>query len=119
MDDSRNKLAKKDFKAGELYYRQQKYPSAVIYFDRVLDLYGDTSWARSSLRIKGDALFAMKQYSQAADAYARFLNLYGDDPMHFVNKRLEESRKHPEPQPQTPPDTTMAAPDSIQSSLEP
>lgn len=92
LSDTRSRLAKKDFKAGELYYRMKKYPSAVIYFDSVLDSYEETSWARKALRLKGDALFAMRKYQEAATSYERYLREYKDHEG-GVTSRLNECRQ--------------------------
>lgn len=117
LQDSRARLAQKDYKAGELYFRQEKYPSAVIYFDRVLDLYSDTPWSRPSLQLKGDALFTMKKYQEAAGAYGKYLSLYGDDTFHMISKRLRESQKHPTIA--VKPDTSGIQSDSLEQATKP
>ncbi len=39
------KLARKEFEAGRIYYKMKNYKSARIYFNYVVDNYADTSWA--------------------------------------------------------------------------
>jgi outer membrane protein assembly factor BamD (BamD/ComL family) len=117
FDDGRGRLAKKEFRAGELYFHQKKYPSAVIYFDRVLDLYADTFWAKPALQLKGDAMFNMKKYSEAVGVYTKYLSQYGDDSVQLISKRLEESRRPP---PLLPiPKVSDAPPDSTSPDLNP
>jgi outer membrane protein assembly factor BamD (BamD/ComL family) len=117
LQDLRARLARKDYKSGELYYRQQKYPSAAIYFDRVLEIYTDTPWAKPALKSKGDALFAMHKYSEASSAYDKYISAYGDDALGQVGKRLQQSRQHPVSQPK--PETSTALPDSTSPVVNP
>jgi outer membrane protein assembly factor BamD (BamD/ComL family) len=100
-----------------LYYRQEKYPSAVIYFDRVVDIYTDTPWAKPALKSKGDALFAMHKYTEASSAYAKYLSAYGDDALGQASKRLQQSRQHPASEPK--PETSIVPPDSTSPVVNP
>ncbi len=93
LEDTRARLAKKDYKAGELYYQQEKYPSAIIYFDRVLELYADTPWAAPALKLKGNSYFEMKKYTEAANAYEIYLREFGEDQQREVKTKLEESQR--------------------------
>jgi outer membrane protein assembly factor BamD (BamD/ComL family) len=117
LQDLRARLARKDFKSGELYYRQQKFPSAVIYFDRVLDIYGDTPWAKPALKSKGDALFAMHKYPEASGVYTKYLSAYGDDYLGQTGKRLRLSQQHPALP--TKSDSSVATPDSSGAAANP
>lgn len=92
LDESRSRLARKNFKSGELYYRMKKYPSAIIYFDSVIERYDDTLWAERALKLKGDSFFAMKKYPEAAQTYERYLDLYESGERHAVEMRLDECR---------------------------
>lgn len=92
LDESRSRLARKDFRSGELYYRMKKYPSAIIYFDSVIERFDDTPWAERALKMKGDSYFAMKKYPEAAQTYERFLNQYESRERNVVKERLEECR---------------------------
>jgi outer membrane protein assembly factor BamD (BamD/ComL family) len=92
LEESRSRLAQKAFKSGELYYRMKKYPSAIIYFDSVIEGYNDTPWAEHALKLKGDSYSAMKKYQDAVQAYELYLDLYGSDGRGDVESRLEECR---------------------------
>ncbi len=94
LQECRSRLAKKVFKAGELYYRQKKYPSAVIYADWVLELYPETSWASRAQKLKGDAYFAMHKYDQASQAYRLFLDGAQSEDREVVENRLKQCLEH-------------------------
>lgn len=94
LEASRSRLARKEFKVGDLYYRMKKYPSAVIYFDTVLEQYGDTPWAKHALRMKGDSFFAMDKYEEAAAAYEKYLQVYTTSDAGVVEDRLEKCRRY-------------------------
>ncbi len=57
----REKLARRDFEIAQSYFDRERYDAAEIYFQRVIDMYGDTSFA-----------------SQAADALDRTRALIRD-----------------------------------------
>jgi len=92
--DSQTRLAQKNYKSAELYYRQGKYPSAVIYCDRVLDLYGQTVWAGPALRLKGNSLYAMRKYAEAALAYEKYLKDNSAEDRREVQSKWEASLRH-------------------------
>lgn len=45
MKEIENKLAQKEFMTAELYFKMEDYKAAVIYYDRVIELYPDTEYA--------------------------------------------------------------------------
>jgi outer membrane protein assembly factor BamD len=45
----RTTLAEKDYRTGEFYTRRRLHDSAIIYYQRVADLYPETDWAPMSL----------------------------------------------------------------------
>ncbi|TKJ40689.1 hypothetical protein CEE37_06920 [candidate division LCP-89 bacterium B3_LCP] len=93
-DESLSRLAKKDYKSGELYFRMKKYPSAIIYFDSVIERFDSTPWAELALKLKGDSYLAMKDYQEAAQNYQRYLKKYPDGNRNTVESRLKECQKH-------------------------
>ena len=94
LGDCQARLSKKDFKSAELYYRQGKYPSAVIYCDRVLGIYATTLYAGPALRLKGDSMYAMGKYGEAAPIYEKYLKEYGAEEREHVQSRWESSLRH-------------------------
>ncbi|MCX6639228.1 MAG: tetratricopeptide repeat protein [bacterium] len=93
LDESRSKLAKKDFKTADLYYRTKKYPSAVIYLDTVVELYPETTWASRALKLKGDCQFAMRQYDDAAQSYQRYLDSKEAPDRKSIESRIEDCKR--------------------------
>ncbi len=87
--DAAERLAKKVYKAGELYYRQGKFPSAVIYFDRVTELHRGTSWAEKAAWLKGEACFSMRKYAEAAQAYERYIRDYGGERKKEAQQKMD------------------------------
>lgn len=94
LEDCQTRLSKKDFKSAELYYRQGKYPSAVIYCDQVLGIYASTLYAGPALRLKGDSMYAMGKYGEAAPIYEKYLKQYGAEDREHVQRRLESSLRY-------------------------
>ena len=86
----RQKLAEKAYKAGILYIKISEYPSAVLYFDDVLDNYYDTKYAPLALYYKGIALEKNKQFQEAKEAFVLFLAKY---PHHHFYDRAGEQLK--------------------------
>jgi outer membrane protein assembly factor BamD len=74
--ECRSKLAEKEYLSGDLYLKIHYYEAARIYFDSVLDEYGDTPWARRALIGKGIALVGEGKLNEAELAYERLLRDY-------------------------------------------
>jgi outer membrane protein assembly factor BamD len=86
----REKIAEKSYKAGILYMRISEYPSAILYFNDVLDNYYDTKYAPLALYYKGVALEKNKQFQDAKEAFILFLAKY---PHHHFYDRAGEQLK--------------------------
>ncbi|MFH1861898.1 MAG: outer membrane protein assembly factor BamD [bacterium] len=93
LAECRARLAKKEYKSGELYFHMKKYPSAVIYFDSVLGIYDDTPWVEDALRLKGYSLFAMHKYVEAAQCFEKYLRDGYSEDRERVNSRLQECQQ--------------------------
>ena len=85
--ECREKLAKKEYTAGVLYFKLTEYPSAIIYFDGILDNYYDTKYAPLALYYKGEALKKEERYEEAAEIFQMFLSKYPD---HSYRMRVED-----------------------------
>ncbi|MDZ7372539.1 MAG: outer membrane protein assembly factor BamD [candidate division KSB1 bacterium] len=83
----RDKLAEKEFKAGELYRKMGYYESAVIYFDAVLNEYYDTQWAEKALFQKARMLELLGRKEEALEAYQSYLRRHPQSP------RVGEARR--------------------------
>ncbi len=88
--ESRSRLSRKTLKSGELYFRMKKFPSAVIYFDTVIEQYSETLWVPYAIRMKGDSYFAMHKYEEAAQAYERYIQEHSPPDRHKIENRIEE-----------------------------
>jgi outer membrane protein assembly factor BamD len=76
----REKLAEKEFKAGELYRKMGYHESAVIYFNSVLEEYYDTQWAQKALYWKAKELEELGRKEEALETYQSFLRRYPQSP---------------------------------------
>jgi outer membrane protein assembly factor BamD len=78
--ECRSKLAEKDYLSGRLYLRTKSYKAAHIYFDLVLDEYGDTAWAPRALLGKARTYARQKDFSAARETLERLVDQYPGTP---------------------------------------
>jgi outer membrane protein assembly factor BamD len=71
-----NKLAKKEFENGKLYYRLEYYKAAIAYFDNVMERFHDSEYADDALLGKARAMRDRRDYAGALDAIHLFLEKY-------------------------------------------
>lgn len=64
-----DKLAKKEFKTGELYRKMGYNSAAVISFNTVLEKFGDSQYVDDALFWKGECLQKSKKAQEAVDAF--------------------------------------------------
>ena len=76
LDISRKKLAKKEFKAGELYRKMGYYKAAIISFDTVLKEYDQLGFSDSALYWKGECYRKMKDLKEARTAFLELVKSY-------------------------------------------
>ncbi|HPC35498.1 MAG TPA: outer membrane protein assembly factor BamD [Candidatus Marinimicrobia bacterium] len=60
----RSKLARKLFESGKLYRKLQEWKAAIIYFDKVLEIYYDTEWAEKARLEKAYCLIRQRNFDQ-------------------------------------------------------
>ena len=82
LKEMRNKLARKTFKAGELYQKLNEYDPAVLYYDRVLDDYADSPFSEEALYHKGECLISLKKDIRARDAFLEYIDKYENGKFH-------------------------------------
>ena len=87
LNECIEKLAKKEYKTGELYRKMSIYSSALLSFDRVLKNYYDTKFADDALYWKGECHKKLKQWDEAETA---FRDLIAKHPQSEWVKRAEE-----------------------------
>lgn len=78
--ECREKLAKKEYKSGELYRKMGHYPAAVIYYDLVIREYPDTDFMDDALYWKGECHMKVKEYEQADAAFTTLIQRYAESP---------------------------------------
>lgn len=69
LDVSRKKLAKKEFKTGELYRKMGYYKAAVASFDCVLNEYDELGFSDSALYWKGECYRKMREWEESRTAF--------------------------------------------------
>lgn len=86
VDELRNKLALKDYRAAELYLRIKRYEAAAIYFGMIIEQYPDSRWAEPALSRQIESYVAYadnsirerqeERYQKAVDSYHKYLQIY-------------------------------------------
>ena len=90
----RNKLAKKDYKTGELYWKMGLYPSALISFNAVIDAHYDTPFTGPAHYWKGECHRIMGNLEDAESSYLAYLeNFPNGDYTDKARRRLESVRE--------------------------
>jgi len=69
LETCRNKLAKKEYKTGELYRKMSLFESAIISFDVVLEQFYDTEYADDALYWKGECHRHMGEWDEAEQTF--------------------------------------------------
>lgn len=90
VDELRNKLAQKEFSAGELYMRTRSFEAAAVYYGLTIDQFPETEWAEKALanQILAYIMFAensipsrqLERYQMAVDSYQKYLQLFPQGP---------------------------------------
>lgn len=89
--EARGKLAKKEYLNGKLYIRLEYFRAARIYFDIVLDDYGDTEWAAWSALGKAQTYDREGDMEKAIEFYEKVLTDYpGTEPYGRAGMRLDQ-----------------------------
>lgn len=78
--DMRLKLALKEFLNADFYFRRKLYDSAILYYEFVVQLYGDTQWAPQALLGIYRSNIAIGYDDLADEAKKRLLEKYPDSP---------------------------------------
>lgn len=86
ISEMREKLARKQFSAGEFYKRTSRYNAAAVYYDIVIDDFPETSWAQLALvsQMESYILYAensvrarqKERFEMALESYYTYLQLF-------------------------------------------
>ncbi|MCK5145450.1 outer membrane protein assembly factor BamD [bacterium] len=94
LEESVNKLAMKEFYAGELYRKMGYHRSALISFVAVIEEYPATEMAKDSYYWKAECHRTMGDLEDAESTYLQLIQLYPDHKMRAKSeKRLREIRE--------------------------
>jgi len=74
--EARTKLAKKNYYIGKFYLRQDKYQSAEIYFQDIIDNYNDTEFVDDSIFYIGECNQKNNLLENAVSYYQKYLDEY-------------------------------------------
>lgn len=95
------KLAKKLFEGGQLYYRVEYYKAAIAYFDKVISEYRDSKYVDKAMLWKAKSFLQRKEYSKARTALNELLVKFPDTDLKQdiveLQKEIDESKDDPEP----------------------
>jgi outer membrane protein assembly factor BamD len=80
MLELRNKLAAKDFDAGEYYFKRNAFDSAIIYYEATVRDYADTALAPRALARLIDVYKALGYQEEEQQTRERLLREYPDSP---------------------------------------
>jgi outer membrane protein assembly factor BamD len=72
----REKLARKEYAAADLYFTLGEYASAVLYSDQLLTDYYDTSFSESAQFLKSRSYFELKNWTRAKHELDTYLSKY-------------------------------------------
>lgn len=86
IDELRDKMAQKTFQAAQFYMQNNRYRSAAIYYELVIDRYPETGWAEHALatQIRAYIRYAdnsiperqEERYRKAVESYERYIQLF-------------------------------------------
>ncbi|MEX2404450.1 MAG: outer membrane protein assembly factor BamD [Balneolales bacterium] len=86
IDELRNKLAEKGYRASELYHRVGHYEAAAIYFGLVMEQYPESKWSEQALANQIGAYVSYadnsvtdrqkERYDKAVESYHRYIQIF-------------------------------------------
>jgi outer membrane protein assembly factor BamD len=88
IKDADDRLAKKIYDNGRMYFRLGYYESADIYFQRVIDDHTGSQWAARALYYQGELRYRQKQYDEARSKFDNFLTVYPDHELAGKAKKM-------------------------------
>jgi outer membrane protein assembly factor BamD len=89
LDLLNGKLAKKLYKAGELYMKLNDFEPALIYFGQVRDNYPSSEWAAYAFYYSGEAQMKLGRKSEALETFQNFMQAFPDHKLaHKAQKNI-------------------------------
>lgn len=101
IQEANERLAKKRYENGRMYFRLGYYESADIYFQTVIDEHTSSEWAARSLYYQGEIDYKQKRYREAKSTFDSYLAVYPDheysrkakDILAKIDKYLDETKE--------------------------
>jgi outer membrane protein assembly factor BamD len=94
ITDLRTKLARKDFETAQQYWQLDDPAAALVYYQRVIDLYPDTQYFEPATIGKIEALYHLQRPSEATDTADKFLNQNPNSPAGDRIRQLKMQGPH-------------------------
>jgi outer membrane protein assembly factor BamD len=94
IGQARNRLARKDYENGYLYFKIASYDAAKVYFQLVVDDYTDTEYAPKALFRLGEILYKQDKFVEASEKLNSFLSIYPSDKMAPQARAIIEKISH-------------------------
>jgi outer membrane protein assembly factor BamD len=88
LNELYDKLAKKLYKAGELYLKLNNYDPAILYFEQVRDNYPQTQWAIIAMYNTGVAQMKLGKKADALQTFQDFVTAFPN------NKLVKKAQEH-------------------------
>ncbi len=85
----RNKLSRKMYRNGHLYFILDQYDSALIYYDNLLNQYYDTAWSNQT---RLERAIALKELNRPQEALAQIEELLNRQPEKSIRTKAEDLR---------------------------
>ncbi|MGE5692660.1 MAG: outer membrane protein assembly factor BamD [Candidatus Zixiibacteriota bacterium] len=85
-----DRLARKDFSIGRLYFKMGDWEAARIYLQGVIDEYGESNYGPEALYLYAMSLEKEKKFAEARAKYEAFLSVY---PSHKYSNEIREKLK--------------------------
>ena len=95
-----NKLAKKEYMTGDLYRKMNRYKSAIISYNAVINEYSETKFAELALFWKGECYRRMNELDESEKLFKDFIDKYRkSDLIQQAEEKLMEisAEKHKQP----------------------
>ena len=88
LEDCHDRLAKKEYKTGELYRKMSYYRAAIISYNAIIEEYSKSRYVDDALYWKGECHRKLMEYENAIQAYEQLIRRYPDSP--HVEKAKEK-----------------------------
>jgi len=91
LQAANDRLARKRYENGRMYFRLGYYESAAIYFQSVIDEHTSSEWAAKALYYMAEVDFKKKHFEAAKEKFNNFLVVYPDH--EFTDKARKKLAK--------------------------